>query len=49
MGLIPSKREAVQRLGLVTLKQMIAGLVDAVENPAQGIKIVEVPDIRRHR
>jgi uncharacterized protein YbjT (DUF2867 family) len=48
MGLIPSKREAVQRLGLVTLKQMIAALVDAVENPAQGIKIVEVPDIRRH-
>jgi uncharacterized protein YbjT (DUF2867 family) len=48
MGLIPSKREAVQRLGLVTLKQMIAALVGAVENPAQGIKIVEVPDIRRH-
>ena len=49
MGLFPSKREAVQRLGLVTLKQMIAALVDAVENPAQGIKTVEVPDIRRHR
>jgi len=48
MGLIPSKREAVQRLGLVTLKQMIAALVDAVENRAQGIKIMEVPDIRRH-
>jgi hypothetical protein len=31
----------------VTLKQMIAALVDAVENPVQGIKIVEVPDIRR--
>jgi uncharacterized protein YbjT (DUF2867 family) len=48
MGLIPSKREAAERLGLVTLKQMIAALVDAVENPAQGIKIMEVPDIRRH-
>lgn len=47
MGLIPSQREAVQRLGLVTLKQMIAALVDAVENPSQGIKIVEVPDIRQ--
>jgi hypothetical protein len=47
MGLIPSKREAVQRLGLVTLKRMIAALVEAVENPAQGIKIMEVPDIRR--
>lgn len=48
MGLIPSKREAVQRLGLVTLKQMIVALVDAVENPAQGIRIVEVPNIRQH-
>ena len=48
-GLIPSKREAAQRLGLVKLHQMIGALVAAVENPAQGIKIVEVPDIRRFR
>jgi len=48
MYLIPSKREAVQRLGLVTLKQMIGALVDAVESPIQGIKIVEVPEIRRY-
>lgn len=48
MGLIPSKRETARRLGLVTLPQMIRALVDAVENPAQGIEIVEVPDIRRH-
>jgi uncharacterized protein YbjT (DUF2867 family) len=48
-GLIPSKREAVQRLGLVTLKQMIGALVAAVENPVQGIKIVEVPEIRQYR
>ena len=47
MGLIPSQREAVQRLGLVTLKQMMGALVHAVENPAQGIKIVEVPEIQR--
>ena len=48
-GLIPSKREAAQRLGLVKLNQMIGALVAAVENPAQGIKIVEVPEIRRFR
>jgi uncharacterized protein YbjT (DUF2867 family) len=48
MGSIPGKRATVERLGLVTLQQMIAALIDAVENPAQGIKIVEVPDIRRH-
>jgi uncharacterized protein YbjT (DUF2867 family) len=45
--LIPSKREAAQRLGLVTLEQMIHALVAAVENPVQGTKIVEVPEIRR--
>jgi uncharacterized protein YbjT (DUF2867 family) len=47
MGLIPSKRETAHRLGLVTLKQMINTLAEAVENPCQGIRIVEVPDIRR--
>jgi uncharacterized protein YbjT (DUF2867 family) len=48
-GLIPSKRESVQRLGLVKLNQMIGALVAAVENPPEGIKIVEVPAIRRYR
>jgi uncharacterized protein YbjT (DUF2867 family) len=48
MGLIPSKRGTAQRLGLVTLQQMIGALVDAVESPVQGIKIMEVPDIRLH-
>lgn len=47
MGLIPSKRETARRLGLVTLKQMIDTLVEAVENPCQGVRIVEAPDIRR--
>ena len=48
MGAIPSKRATAARLALVTLKQMIAALVEAVENPAQGVRIVEVPAIRRH-
>jgi len=48
MGLFPSKRGAVERLGLVTLKQMIGALVHAVENPVQGIQIMDVPDIRRY-
>jgi len=43
---IPSKRDAARRLGLVTVAQMVNALVHAVENPAQGIKIVEVPEIR---
>jgi uncharacterized protein YbjT (DUF2867 family) len=46
--LIPSRREGAERLGLVTLQQMIDTLVRAVENPpAPGqIRIVEVPGIR---
>ena len=44
---IPSKREAARRLGLVTVAQMVNALVRAVENPAKGVKIVEVPEIRR--
>jgi uncharacterized protein YbjT (DUF2867 family) len=47
MGLIPGKRETARRLGLVTLKQMIQSLVNAVEKPAQGVRVVEVPQIRR--
>ena len=43
---IPSKREAARRLGLVTVAQMVNALVHAVENPAEGIKVVEVPEIR---
>jgi hypothetical protein len=35
------------RVGLVTLRQMVAALVRAVENPARGVRIVEVPEIRR--
>jgi uncharacterized protein YbjT (DUF2867 family) len=45
--LLPSTRESARRLGLVTLKQMIAALVQAVEKPASGVEIVEVPRIRQ--
>jgi uncharacterized protein YbjT (DUF2867 family) len=46
--LIPSQREGAERLGLVTLQQMVDTLVHAVEDPpASGtIRIVEVPGIR---
>jgi hypothetical protein len=43
---IPSIREAARRLGLVTLAQMLAALVLAVEEPARGVRILEVPDLR---
>lgn len=46
---IPATREGARRLGLVTLPQMIAALVQAVENPARGVRVVEVPEIRATR
>jgi uncharacterized protein YbjT (DUF2867 family) len=45
---MPSTREGAERLGLVTRAQMVAALVRAVETPPlEGVRIVEVPDIKR--
>jgi uncharacterized protein YbjT (DUF2867 family) len=49
MGALPATRESAHRLGLVTLPQMIATMADAVEKPAPGIRIVDVPGIRLNR
>jgi len=46
MEQIPATRESAQRLGLVTREQMVGALVRSVENPAQGIRILGVPEIR---
>lgn len=47
--LLPLTREGAQRLGLVTLEQMISALVLAVENPARERRVVNVPEIRASR
>jgi len=47
MECFPATRPSAQRLALVTLPQMVAALVNAVENPARGIRVVEVPEIKR--
>ena len=44
--LLPSKRDTARRLGLVTHRQMTAALLSAVEHPAEGFRVVTVPDIR---
>ena len=44
---MPSKRETALRLGLVTIQEMIAALVWAVENPVAGVRIISVPEIRQ--
>ena len=45
----PATRESAERLGLVTIEQMVNALVHAVENPPDRgrIRIVDVPAIRR--
>ena len=43
MEKLPATRDSARRLGLVTLTEMIAALVHAVENPVRGIRLVEVP------
>ena len=45
---IPATRDGAERLGLVTRRAMVAALVRAIETPpAQGVRIMEVPDIRQ--
>jgi uncharacterized protein YbjT (DUF2867 family) len=43
---LPFTRAAALRLGLVTLDQLILALVEAVESPVQGTRVVGVPEIR---
>ena len=43
---LPFTRATALRLGLVTLEQLILALVEAVESPAQGTRVVGVPEIR---
>ncbi len=43
---VPWTSAGAKRLGLVSLSEMTAALANAVENPATGLRIVEVPAIR---
>jgi uncharacterized protein YbjT (DUF2867 family) len=44
--LVPATRESACRLGLITISQMLNALVWAVENPPDGVRILDVPRIR---
>jgi uncharacterized protein YbjT (DUF2867 family) len=46
-SLLPSSRDTVRRLGLVTIGQMIRALVYAIEQPIEGVRVIEVPGIRQ--
>lgn len=44
--LLPATRGGALRLGLVSRAQMTAALVEAVETPPAGVRVVTVPEIR---
>ena len=44
---LPSTHDTARRLGLVRLRQMLHALIGAIENPRQGVRILEVEQIRR--
>jgi uncharacterized protein YbjT (DUF2867 family) len=44
--MIPAMREPAIRLGLVTLDQMVAAMVEAIENPPKRTRILETREIR---
>lgn len=46
MEVLPATREGALRLGLVTLEQMTAALVEAVEGPIEGVRTMGVSEIR---
>ena len=46
LEMLPPTRASAQRLGLVSLEEMVAALTRAVERPPEQLRICEVPDIR---
>lgn len=46
-GLVPGWRQSASRLGLVTHRQMINALTDAVELAHDASRVIDVPAIRR--
>ena len=46
VSMIPSTREGARRLGLVTRSEMVSAMAWAVEHPPQGVRVIEVPQIR---
>ena len=46
MERFPATKESARRLGLVTIEQMVGALVRSIENPANGVRIFGVPEIR---
>jgi uncharacterized protein YbjT (DUF2867 family) len=44
--LLPAFRDGARRLAVVNIQQMVEALLYAVENPAEGVRVLGVPEIR---
>ena len=44
---IPATRQGAARLGLVTRQTMIAAILSAIRTPGEGVRTMEVPEIRQ--
>jgi hypothetical protein len=49
LSIFPATKEGAERLGLVSLKQMISAMVLSIESPPADFKVLAVPDIRAAR
>ena len=47
LGRLPKTKKAAQRLGLITIDEMVNALLWSVENPPPEVQLLEVPQIRR--
>ncbi|MBD0373851.1 MAG: NAD(P)H-binding protein, partial [Pyrinomonadaceae bacterium] len=43
---LPSTAESAKRLGLLTIEQMVRALINAIENPAPSVKIMDVQEMK---
>jgi len=43
---IPATRESARRLGLVKISEMVRAIANLVDDPPNGVRVVEVPRIR---
>jgi uncharacterized protein YbjT (DUF2867 family) len=44
---VPATRETAERLGLVTLNEMVTAMTAVIVDRPDGVRVIEVPEIRR--
>jgi nucleoside-diphosphate-sugar epimerase len=44
---VPGTADGARRLGLLTLREMLVAMVWAIENPPEGVRVLDVPEVRR--